>query len=139
MFLNSTVADRSVSPFRRAVSEKDYIRMGVLAVLAVLGATAGCGVRDREVLVGQYVAPATGETWTLDEDGTCRIERTGATLPCEWVYRKGEDGTRLVVTVKGIPGAPESHSRRYVLTPSKWLGQPVTIPLSSTATLQKRD
>jgi hypothetical protein len=102
-------------------------------------ATAGCGVHDRQVLVGHYVAPATGEIWTLDEDGSCRIERAGETEACEWVYRQGEDGTRLVVTVKAPAGPPSMHSRRYVLTPSKWIGQPVTIPLSPSATLEKRD
>lgn len=107
--------------------------------LALALATAGCGVRDRQVLVGHYVVATTGEAWTLQDDGTCRIERPGATEACEWVYREGEEGTRLVVTVKGAVGSPSTHSRRYVLTPSKWWGQPVTIPLSSTATLEKRD
>ena len=117
---------------------KSCIQLFGLSALLV-AATAGCGVRDRQVLVGQYVAAATGETWTLNEDGSCRIERPGGTEACEWVYRQGDDGTRLVVTVTGPAGTPSTHSRRYVLTPSKWIGQPVTIPLSSAATLEKRD
>lgn len=110
-----------------------------ILIIASGVALAGCGVRDRQVLVGHYVATGTGEAWTLDDDGTCRIERAGATETCEWVYREGEDGTRLVVTLKGAGGGSPTHSRRYVLTPSRWLGQPVTIPLSSSATLEKRD
>jgi hypothetical protein len=116
------------------VYAKTCLLVGLLAL-----ATAGCGIRDRQVLVGHYIVAATGEAWTLEDDGTCRIERAGDTLACEWVYREGEDGTRLVVTVKGAAGGPPTHSRRYVLAPSKWLGQPVTIPLSSSATLEKRD
>jgi hypothetical protein len=107
-------------------------------VAPVVLAGAACGVRDRQVLVGHYVAAATGESWTLEDDGSCRIERAGLTQACEWVYRQGEGGTRLVVTLKGAPGMPDSYSRTYVLTPSQWLGQPITIPLSSSATLEKR-
>jgi hypothetical protein len=103
---------------------------------ALVLVTAGCGVRDRQVLIGHYVVPGTGEAWTLEEDGTCRIERGGATLPCEWVYQEDEDGARLVVTVNRAGAAPST--LRYVLTPSKWLGQPLTIPLSASATLEKR-
>src|SRR5262245_753240 len=118
--------------------EKVYARMCLL-VGAMGLAAAGCGVRDRQVLVGHYVAAATGEAWTLEDDGTCRIERNGRIQACEWVYRQGEDGTRLVVTLTGTRGASATDSRRYVLTPSKWPGQRVTIPLSSSATLEKRD
>ena len=121
------------------VPEKVYAKTCILAAGTALAATAACGVSDRQVLVGHYVAPATGESWTLSDDGSCRIERAGATLGCEWVYREGEGGTRLVVTVQEAWGTAETHSRRYVLTPSKWPGQPVTIPLSSSATLEKRD
>jgi hypothetical protein len=119
--------------------EKVYEGTCILAAGLALAATAACGVGERQVLVGHYVAPATGESWTLEEDGSCRIERAGATLACEWVYREGEGGTRLVVTLQDAGGAPATHARRYVLTPSKWPGQPVTIPLSSSATLEKRD
>ena len=128
-----------MSPSVAGVHVKLYVqRFGLLAVLAAT-AGAGCGVRDRQVLVGHYVAPATGESWTLEEDGSCRIERSGGALACEWVYQRLEGGgTRLVVTVRGAPGLPETHSRKYMLTPSKWPGQPVTIPLSSSATLEKR-
>jgi hypothetical protein len=106
-----------------------------IAGLALLA--AGCGVRDRQALVGRYVVDGTGETWTLQDDGRCRIERNGATEACEWVFRQGEDGIRLVVTV-GAGGGPAAHSRRYVLAPGKWPGQPVTIPLSASRTLRKQ-
>jgi hypothetical protein len=109
-----------------------------IAVLALAAAVTGCGVPDRQVLVGRYVAAETGETWTLNPDGTCRIQRPGASEACEWLYREGEGGTRLVVTVTATAGGTPALSRRYVLVPSKWPGQPVTIPLSSSATLEKQ-
>ena len=114
---------------------KSCTRLGILGCAAAL-ATAGCGVRDRQVLIGHYVVRGTGEAWNLEEDGTCRIERGGEILACEWVYQEDEQGARLVVTVKRAGDAPST--LRYVLTPSKWLGQPVTIPLSASATLEKR-
>lgn len=82
---------------------------------------------------------STGETWTLRDDGTCSIERGGAALPCEWEYRERNGETRLVVTTAGSAGATAHPGRRYVLAPSKWPGRPVTIPLSASATLVKRD
>ena len=97
-----------------------------------------CGVSGREDLIGRYVVPSTGEAWTLREDGTCTIERGGARIPCEWEFRQRDGETRLVVSATAAAGAPPQ-GRRYVLTPSKWPGQPVTIPLSSSATLRKTD
>ena len=62
------------------------------------------------------------------------IERAGTRQACEWEYREGPEGTRLLVTVAPGPGGIRT---RYVLTPSKWPGQPVTIPLTHGLTLEK--
>jgi hypothetical protein len=110
---------------------------GWLTLLALVA--AGCGVSDRQALVGRYQVPATGETWTLEDDGSCRIERGRTVQACEWVYREDEEGTRLIVTVAGAAGGPAPHKRTYVLAPSKSPGRPITIPLSRSATLEKRD
>jgi hypothetical protein len=109
----------------------------VVCALAV--AWAGCGVNGRESLIGRYVVPSTGEAWTLRDDGTCSIERSGVVLACEWEYRERLGETRLVVTAADAADAAPRHSLRYVLTPSKWPGRPVTIPLSPSATLEKRN
>jgi hypothetical protein len=110
---------------------------GWVALAALLA--AGCDVSGRQALVGRYQVPATGETWTLADDGSCRIERGGTVQACEWVYRQDEEGTRLIVTVAGAAGGPAPHARTYVLAPSKSPGRPITIPLSSSVTLEKRD
>lgn len=101
----------------------------------LLAALAACGVRDRETLFGRYAARGRpGEFWVLDPDGGCRIERGRTVEACEWEYRERALGTTVVVTIGGAGGR---HTRRYVLTPSRWPGQPVTIPLTRDVTLEK--
>lgn len=102
--------------------------------LGLAAASIGCGVDGREPLIGSYVVRGTGERWTLREDGTCTIERAAAVLACEWEYRDRNGERRLVVTTTG-----QRHQSRYVLAPSKWPGRAVTIPLSSSATLEKQE
>lgn len=106
--------------------------------LALLACSA-CTTPPREAVVGRYVVPATGETWTLRDDGSCTIERGGFARPCEWEYRKDDRGTRVVVTVSDAAAGGAPHTHRYVLTPGKWAGQPVTLPLSSEDTLEKQE
>jgi hypothetical protein len=113
------------------------VRLVLASVLAA--ASAACGVSGRDSLIGRYVVPSTGEAWTLRDDGTCTSERAGAVLACEWEYRERKGETRLVVTAAGSEDSARRHRRQYVLTPSKWPGRPVTIPLSASATLEKRD
>ena len=106
----------------------------VLCLLALALLATGCGVHDRGELVGRYALGAGEASWSLAADGTCLIERAGTREACEWVYREGPEGTRLVVTV---PPGKSGIGTRYVLTPSKWPGQPVTIPLTDELTLEK--
>ena len=107
-----------------------------LLLLAVT--TLACGVAGRDMLIGRYaVRGRPGEAWVLEDDGTCRIERGTAVEACEWEYREDASGTKLRVTMSG-PAGPQPR-RRYVLTPSKWPGQRVTIPLTRDATLEKLD
>lgn len=89
--------------------------------------------------MGRYIVAATGETWTLRRDGTCTIERGGGTTPCEWEYRQDDHGTRVIVSVSDAAAGGAPHTRRYVLTPSKWPFQPVTLPLSKADTLEKQE
>jgi hypothetical protein len=108
-----------------------------LAVVLALAAL-GCGVREREALVGRYaVRGRAGEAWVLEDDGTCRVERGPQIEACEWEYTEDASGTKLRVTMAAPAGS--AHRRRYVLTPSKWPGQPVTIPLAPDATMEKVD
>jgi hypothetical protein len=105
-----------------------------------------CGVRDREDLIGRYEADPGGrhEVWTLREDGTCSIVRQTprgeAQTGCEWEL--GERGGRrvLVVTVAEPAGASR-HRTTYVLTPSRFPGGVVSIPLGpgEGAVLRKID
>lgn len=108
-----------------------------LALLLALSAL-GCGVRSRDALIGRYaVRGRAGEAWVLEDDGTCRVERGPAVEACEWEYSEDAAGTKLRVTMSDPAGS--AHRRRYILTPSKWPGQPVTIPLARDATLEKID
>lgn len=115
----------SAAPGRR------FLLSATLAAICV-----ACGVGGREDLIGRYVVPATGEAWTLRDDGSCTIERGGTAIPCEWEFRRRDGETRLVVVATVQVGAARN-VRRYVLTPGKWPGRPVTIPLSASATLRK--
>jgi hypothetical protein len=118
-------------------------------VVALLALTLGaaCGVSGREDLVGRYETHGDGprETWMLAADGTCTIVRqTGEARPpqstrCEWEYVDREGRASLVVTV--LPrdaGAGTRHRARYVLTPSRFPGGTVTIPLGAGSDRQLR-
>jgi len=117
----------------------------VVALLA-LGVGVACGVSGREDLVGRYEASGDGrQTWTLDADGTCTIvRRPGEATPpqttrCEWEYVDREGRASLVVTV--LPpdaGAGTRDRMRYVLTPSRFPGGTVTIPLGAGSDRQLR-
>jgi hypothetical protein len=130
---------RSSSSLNDPETAAGYRRAAIWRLAPALGlACLACGVPGREALVGRYVAAATGEKWVLNDDGSCAIERAGTTVACEWEYRERMGETRLVVTITAVPGSA-SPGRRYVLTPSKWPGRPVTIPLSPSATLERQD
>lgn len=109
------------------------------ALAATAACLAACGVSDRAELVGRYEARTERGTqaWTLEGDGTCRIERSPATganssAPCEWTFAEhdGRRVLRVTVTV-AAPGHPgeSSHRTVYVLTPSRFPGGRVSIPL----------
>jgi hypothetical protein len=118
----------------------------VVALLA-LALGAACGVSGREELVGRYETNGDGprETWILAADGTCTIVRWrgGATPPettrCEWEYVDRGGGASLIVTVLPPEAAVGTrHRARYVLTPSRFPGGTVTIPLGAGSDRQLR-
>lgn len=121
-------------------------RRGLVALLA-LALAAACGVNGREDLVGRYETSGDGpgETWTLATDGTCTIvrRRGGATPPettrCEWEYVHRGGRASLMLTVLPPEGATRTrHRARYVLTPSRFPGGSVTIPLGAGSDRQLR-
>jgi hypothetical protein len=110
----------------------------VLVVLT-LALGAACGVDGREDLVGRYEADDDGprQTWTLAGDGTCAIVRPGRdaaseTTRCEWEYVEREGRTTLLVTVLAMENDAARQRIRYVLTPSRFPGSAVTIPLGGS-------
>lgn len=118
-----------------------------MAALLALGLGAACGIDGREDLVGRYETNGEGprETWTLAADGTCAIVRPAddgkaETTRCEWEYVDREGRTSLLVTVlpsEGVAGT--RHRTRYVLTPSRFPGGTVTIPLGAGSERQLRE
>jgi hypothetical protein len=124
-------------PFRHDSFRPQNAGVRPLPALLLALACGACGVREREALVGRYVVRGRpGEAWVLEDDGSCRIERGATVVRCEWEYREDASGVTLLVTLaEGAAGS--THRRRYRLTPSRWPGQPVTIPLDREATLEK--
>jgi hypothetical protein len=113
-----------------------------LAALVTLALGAACGVDGREDLVGRYETSGGGprETWTLAGDGTCAIARPaadGKDERCEWEYVDREGRASLVVTMLPPDDALGTrHRTRYVLTPSRFPGGTVTIPLGPASDRQ---
>lgn len=123
-------------PFAAGRRSQNVVVRSIALVLALAG--GACGVRDRELLVGRYVVRGRpGEAWVLEDDGSCRIERGTTVSRCEWEYREDASGVRLLVTMAEGGTGGSAHRRRYRLTPSRWPGQPVTMPLDRHATLEK--
>jgi hypothetical protein len=120
-------------------SVQDALNRSAVATLLALAAVTACGVDGRADLVGCYETSGDGprETWTLAADGTCAIVRPTIDGPmesrrCEWEYVDRQGRTSLVVTV--LPpdaGAGTRNRTRYVLTPSRFPGGTVTIPLGA--------
>jgi hypothetical protein len=108
-------------------------------VVAVASLAAACGVSEREQLVGRYEAGAGDrrETWYLAADGTCEIARAGTVRRCEWEFVERDGRRTLAVTL--FPDAREAtrHRTRLVLSPTRWPGGAVTIPLGATGELRK--
>lgn len=118
-----------------------------MVALLALALGAACGVSGREDLVGRYETNGDGprETWMLAPDGTCTVARGrgGATPPettrCEWEFVDRGGSASLVVTVLPPEGAAGMwHRTRYVLTPSRFPGGTVTIPLGAGSDRQLR-
>lgn len=118
-----------------------------MIAVVTLALCAACGVGGRADLVGRYEAKGDGrrEAWTLAADGTCTIVRRPVeamppeTTRCEWEYVDREGGASLVVTVLPPEGAVGTrHRTRYVLTPSRFPGGTVTIPLGAGSDRQLR-
>ena len=105
------------------------------ALFAVAALASGCGVPDRDELVGRYAAD--GESWSLAADGTCRIARAEEVRRCEWEYVERDGRKTLAVTLLAEPGRAARHRTRLVLTPSRVLGGAVTIPLGGGGELRK--
>lgn len=109
------------------------------AVVAVASLAAACGVSEREQLVGRYEAGAGDrrETWYLAADGTCEIARAGTVRRCEWELVERDGRRTLAVTL--LPDTREAtrHRTRLVLSPTRWPGGAVTIPLGATGELRK--
>jgi hypothetical protein len=104
----------------------------------VLALAAGCGVSERAELVGRYRAEGGGreEHWRLEADGTCEIarethERKVGTVSCEWHWVERDGSRKLVITIRSGAATADAgvDQTRYVLTPSRFPGGPVTIPL----------
>ncbi len=119
-------------------------RRAVNVVTLALGVS--CGVNGRDDLVGRYETRGDGprETWTLADDGTCGIVRPGRdaaseTTRCEWEYVEREGRATLIVTVLARErDAAARHRTRYVLTPSRFPGAALTIPLGAGSDRQLR-
>lgn len=117
-----------------------------MAAVVALALGAGCGVNGREDLVGRYETNGDGprETWTLAADGTCTVVRPerdakSEATRCEWEYVDREGSTKLIVTVLAPEGDDAArHRTRYVLTPGRFPGGRVTIPLGAGSDWQLR-
>jgi hypothetical protein len=83
-------------------------------------------VDDRAALIGRYETEDGREAWTLADDGTCRIERAGASVACEWVVAERDGEASVVVTVATPP-----HRTQYVLTARRLPWGRVTMPLGA--------
>ena len=108
--------------------------------VALLGAfLAGCGVSGREDVVGRYVTgeSATRETWSLAADGSCEIARPAGTTRCEWEMVDRDGRPTIALTL--LPDADDAarHRMRLLLTPSRFPGGVVTIPLPAGGELRK--
>jgi hypothetical protein len=122
------------------------LNRSAVATLLALAAVMACGVDGRADLVGRYETSGDGprETWTLAADGTCAIARPTTDGPmessrCEWEYVDRQGTTSLVVTMLPPEGAGGTRNRtRYVLTPSRFPGGTVTIPLGAGSDRQLR-
>jgi hypothetical protein len=122
------------------------LNRSAVGTLLALAAVTACGVDGRADLVGRYETSGDGprETWTFAADGTCAIVRPTTDGPkesrgCEWEYVDREGRTSLVVMV--LPpdgGAGTRHRARYVLTPSRFPGGTLTIPLGAGSDRQLR-